>query len=95
MDAGYDAKTIRDFILACEHIPIIDPNKRSGESHPPLNPAKQERYKIRTTVERSNSHILRDIIGKGYTKISCVLMSAVVCLAAIKYLQCFLCSRVL
>jgi hypothetical protein len=82
--------------LSGERIPIIDPNKRGGKNRPLLYPAKQERYKIRTTVERSNSHlkgsfIPRDIFVKGYTKISCVLMSAAVCLPAIKYLLCFLC----
>jgi hypothetical protein len=96
MDAGYDAKTIHDFILSRERIPIIDPNNRGNENRPPLDPAKQERYKIRTTVERLNSHlkdsfIPRDIFVIGIAKVSCVLMSAVVCLAALKYFQCFLC----
>ena len=95
MDAGYDAKTIHDFILSRGRVPIIDPNNRGNENRPPLDPAKRERYKIRTAVERSNSHlkdsfIPRDIFVKGITKVSCVLMSAAVCLAAVKYLQYFL-----
>jgi hypothetical protein len=95
-DAGYDAKTIHDFIASRGRIPIIDPNKRGDEKRPPLDPAKRERYKIRTTVERSNSdlkdsYIPRDIYVKGHTKVSFVLMSAVVCLAALKYLQHFFC----
>jgi hypothetical protein len=56
-DAGYDAKTIHDFILSRERIPIIGSNNRGNENRPPLDPAKQERYKIRTAVERSNSHL--------------------------------------
>ena len=53
MDSGYDAQTIDAFIRGCGRIPIIDPNKRKDKNRPPLDPAKQERYKIRTTVERS------------------------------------------
>jgi hypothetical protein len=45
MDSGYDAKTISDFIYSRERIPVIDPNKRKDKNRPPLDPAKQERYK--------------------------------------------------
>jgi hypothetical protein len=96
MDAGYDAKTIEEFIRSRERIPIIDPNKRKNENRPPLDFAKQERYKIRTTVERANSHLKDNLIPKaiyvkGYTKVSFVLMASVLCLAAIKYLQFLVC----
>ena len=96
MDAGYDAKTIDEFIRSRERIPIIDPNKRTNENRPPLDPAKQERYKIRTTVERANSHLKDNLIPKaiyvkGYTKVSFLLMASVLCLAAIKYLQFLVC----
>jgi hypothetical protein len=95
MDAGYDAKTITDFILSRERVPIIEPNKRKNENRPPLDPAKKERYKIRTTVERSYSHLKDNLIPKaiyvkGITKVSFILFSAVLCLAALKYLS-FLC----
>jgi hypothetical protein len=95
MDAGYDAQTISDFILSRGRVPIIDPNKRKNENRPPLDPAKKERYKIRTTVERSYSHLKDNLIPKaiyvkGYTKVSFVLFSAVLCLAALKHLA-FLC----
>lgn len=94
MDAGYDAKTIDDFIRSRNRIPIIDPNKRNNNDRPPLDPAKMERYKIRTTVERANSdlkdnYIPKAIYVKGTNKISFVLMSAVFCLAVVKYLQYF------
>jgi len=96
MDAGYDAQTIDAYIRAQERVPIIDPNIRRNKDRPPLDPAKQERYKIRTTVERSYSHlkdnlIPKNIYVKGHTKITFVLMSAVLCLAALKYLQYFIC----
>jgi hypothetical protein len=92
MDSAFDAKTISDFIYSCDRVPVIDPNKRNNEDRPPLDPAKQERYKIRTTVERANSHLRDNLIPKsiyvkGYTKVSFVLMASVFCLAIIKYLQ--------
>jgi hypothetical protein len=60
-----------------------------------LDPAKQERYKIRTTVERVNAHlkdslIRRSIYVKGYKKVSFVLMAVALCLVALKYLQLFI-----
>ncbi|MCL2318802.1 MAG: transposase [Treponema sp.] len=96
MDSAFDSKTISDFIYSRERVPIIDPNKRNNKDRPPLDPAKQERYKIRTTVERSNSHLRDNLIPKsiyvkGYTKVSFVLMASVFCLAVIKYLQYFAC----
>jgi hypothetical protein len=51
MDAGYGAKTIRDFILSCERIPITDPNKRGGENRPPLSSTY-----TRILPEMSNSY---------------------------------------
>jgi hypothetical protein len=95
MDSAYDAKAIKDFIVSRERIPIIDPNKRKNKNSIPLDPAKQERYKIRSTVERANSHLKDNLIPKaiyvkGYTKVAFVLFSAVLCLAALKHLQ-FIC----
>ena len=95
MDSAYDAKTIKDFIVNRDRIPIIDPNKRKNKNCVPLDPAKQERYKIRSTVERANSHLKDNLIPKaiyvkGYSKVAFVLFSAVLCLAALKHLQ-FIC----
>jgi transposase len=95
MDSAYDSKVIDEFIRSHGRIPIIDPNKRKDNDRPPLDPAKRDRFNIRTTVERVNSHlkdllIPRSIYVKGYRKISFVLMSAVICLAALKYLQLFI-----
>ena len=94
MDKGYDANLIHSFIKNRERVPIIDLKKRSNGFCPELDPAKKERYKIRTTVERANSHlkdmfIPKAIYVKGYEKVSFVLFSAVLCLAALKYLQFF------
>jgi len=95
MDPAYDAQTIADFISSRGRVPIIDPNKRTDKNRPPLDPAKQERYKIRTTVERANSHLKDNLIPKtlyvkGHSKVSFVLFAAVLCLASLKYLS-FLC----
>jgi len=95
MDSAFDAKIIDEYIRSRGRVPIIDPNKRNNEDRPPLDPAKQERYKIRTTVERANSHLKdnlfpRAVYVKGHTKVSFVLMASVFCLAAIKYLQHFI-----
>jgi IS5 family transposase/transposase len=95
MDSAYDSKGIDEFIRSHGRVPIIDVNKRKDHDRPPLDPAKKERYTIRTTVERANSHlkdslIPRSLYVKGYKKVSFVLMTAVICLAALKYLQLFI-----
>jgi hypothetical protein len=95
MDSAYDAQIINGFILSRGRVPVIEPNKRINDNRPPLDPAKKERYKIRTVVERSFSHlkdclIPKTIYVKGHVKISFVLFSAVICLAALKHLA-FLC----
>jgi len=92
MDRGYDTNAIHSFIEARERIPIIKPKKRSNGNCPVLDLAKEERYKIRTVVERANSHlkdslIPKAIFAKGHSKVSFALFSAVLCLAALKYLQ--------
>jgi hypothetical protein len=86
---------IDSFIRSRERVPIIDPNNRGDKSRPPLDPAKKERYKMRTEVERANS-ILKDwllpvkLYVKGHPKVSFVLFSAVVYLAALRIIQYFI-----
>jgi IS5 family transposase len=92
MDAAYDAKPINDYIRSRERVPLIDPNKRKESEGRSFDPAEKTRYKIRTTVERANAHlkdwlIPNQIFVRGYKKVSFLLMSAVVCLAALKILQ--------
>ena len=92
MDSAYDAKTIEQFIRDCGHIPIIDPNCRKDKNRSPFDPAKQERFNIRTTVERSYS-ILKDwlipraIYVKGHSKVSFVLFCSILCMAALRFLM--------
>ena len=94
MDSAYDAKWINAYVRMCRRVPIIDPNARRNENRASLDPAKQERYKIRTTVERAFSHLKDRLIPqslyiKGHSKVSFMIMLGVVALAAIKYLQHF------
>ena len=65
MDSAYDSTTIDEYIRGRGRIPIIDPNKRKNSDRPPLDPAKQERYNIRTTVERANSHLKDGLIPRS------------------------------
>jgi hypothetical protein len=91
MDSAYDSKVIASFIRGQGRIPIIDPNKRKDNLRPPLDPAKKERFKIRSTSERTNSdlkdnYIPKSIYVRGHKKVSFVLMAGVLCLSAVKYL---------
>jgi len=93
-DSAYDAKWIHAYVRMSCRIPIIDPNARRDTNRPLLDLAKQERYKIRTTVERAYSHlkdrlIPKSLYVKSHLKVSFMLMIAVVTLAALKYLQYF------
>jgi transposase len=95
MDSAYDSKVIDDFIRSRGRVPIIDPNKRKNKERPPLDPAKQERFKFRSGVERANGYLKDSLLPskiyvKGYTKVSFVLLSAVVCLAALRTIQHFI-----
>ena len=90
MDSRYNAKIIDDFICSRERIPIIDLNNHNNKNRVLLDPVKQERYKIRTVIERSNFHIKDNLMQKAlyvksYTKVSFVLMTSVFGLGAIKY----------
>ena len=95
MDSAYDATPIFEYIKDKERVPLIDPNKRKGSDQRSFDPAEKQRYKKRTTVERANAHlkdwlISSQIFVRGFEKVSFYLMSAVVCLAALKILQYFI-----
>ena len=91
MDSAYDATTISDYISGSGKVPIIDPNKRRKEKRT-LTPTEQQRFKVRSTVERANAH-LKDwlipsrIMVRGPDKVAHCLMCGVLLLAAIKILQ--------
>jgi len=92
MDSAYDAQDIRNYIEGKGRVAIIDGNKRRSEGACSFDAAEKERFKIRSTVERANSHLKDWLIGgkvyvRGIRKVSFHLMSGVVCLAAVKILQ--------
>jgi transposase len=94
MDAAYDAPQIRSYIRERGRIDLIDFNKRKKSIERTMSPSEKERYKIRTTVERSYSQLKDWLIPaqlyvKGYRKVNCALMAGVLCLSAIKVLQYF------
>lgn len=92
MDAGYDAAEIFDYISATGRVALIDRNRRRNDTRPPIDPASRARFRIRSTVERSNAHLkdwlLPDkLMVRGHDKVTFCLMTGVVCLAALKILQ--------
>jgi hypothetical protein len=92
MDAAYDAQAIRDYREGKGRVPIIDGNKRRAEEGHPFDPAQEQRFTIRSTAERANSHLKDWFFGgklyvRGIRKVRCHLMSGVVCLAAVKILE--------
>lgn len=81
-DAAYDAPEIKDFSRELGRVPIIDPNKRRGDTVE-LTPAEKIRYRERSTVERGNSDLkdnygARHIRVKGHEKVMCHLMFGVI-----------------
>lgn len=92
MDAAYDAKDIRSYIAGTGGVAIIDRNKRRNAQAEPMDPATKIRFRHRSIVERSNAH-LKDwflsakVMTKGYEKANFVVLTGVVCLAAVKILQ--------
>ena len=94
MDAAYDSKIIKRFSTLQGRVAIIDPNKRNGTRRE-LEPAREEHYKCRTAVERTNSelkdsHGARFVMVKGAAKVFTHLMFGVV-LVTVKHLLALLC----
>lgn len=86
MDAAYDAQRINEVSRQLGHVPIIDQNSRGKETIP-MSPHEAERYKTRTTVERSNARMKEEfgadnVMVKGHPKVSLHLMLGVVVLFA-------------
>jgi hypothetical protein len=87
-DAAYDSEIIKKDIENRGKISVIDSNPRNGEKIE-FDPPKIERYKNRSSAERTNS-LLKDNYGgkvimvKGASKIMCHLMFGVVCITAMQ-----------
>ena len=91
MDSAYDARIIHEQSALLGHVPLIDSNPRRGEKIN-MDPAKQERYKIRSTAERVNAR-LKDEFGarhlrvKGANKVMTHLMFGILVLTADQLLR--------
>jgi hypothetical protein len=82
MDAAYDAQQIHEVSRQLGHVPLIDRNGR-GKEIIPMAPHEAQRYKIRTTVERSNARLKEDfgadnVMVRGHAKVSLHLMFDVI-----------------
>jgi hypothetical protein len=88
MDAAYDSQIIKENVLEKGKIPVIDHNPRRGEKIK-FDPPKAERYKARTSAERTNA-LLKDNFGgnsiwvRGASKVMCHLMFGIVCISAMQ-----------
>jgi len=91
MDAAYEAKLITQACRDLGHVPIIDTKRRKGVKVP-FDPATAQRYKVRTTVERSYGR-LKDEFGarhvrvRGHRKVHAHIMFGVLALFADQLLK--------
>jgi hypothetical protein len=95
MDSAYDAPEIRDYDTLNGRVALIDYNDRRGMDRAPFDPAEKERFKVRSTVERANSHLKDRLIPakifvRGIKNVGFQVLCGVVCLAALKILQYFI-----
>lgn len=95
MDAAYNSDLIEKAVIAAGKVPIIDPKTPRGGEKIPLDPAKKERYNIRTSVERTNSTIKDDFGGRyirvrGHEKVSAHLMFGVLAMTALRLVHVFI-----
>ncbi len=94
MGAACDAHQINRYIQDKGRFDLIDFNKRRKSFLEVMSSAEKERYKIRSSVERTNPHLKDYIIPdkiyvKGFRNMKCTLMIAVLCLTALKILLFF------
>lgn len=66
MDAGYVSADISNYVESYGKVPVIYPKKEKGKDFIPLDPAKVERFKNRTVVERANSRVKDDLVCKDF-----------------------------
>ena len=57
MDGGYTSERIETFAHSIGKVPIIDRHADRNGNKKEMEPCKAERYKARTTVERTNSEL--------------------------------------
>ncbi len=89
MDSAYDAKEIKDFIISKGSVPIIDPNNRGSKTPRELAPHEKQRYRQRSSAERTNSQLkdnfnARFLRVRGHAKVFTHLMFGVLSLTVIQ-----------
>ena len=90
-DSAYDCQHIADYSRSLGHVPIIDPNSRSGETRE-LTPAEKIRFRERSTSERVNSRLKDEFGGRmirvrGPLKVMAHLMFGILALTADQLLR--------
>ena len=88
MDAAYDSQIIKEDVLEKGKIPVIDHNPRRGAKIE-FDPPKVERYKSRTSAERTNALLKENFGGKciwvkGASKVMCHLMFGIISISAMQ-----------
>ena len=69
MDGGYTSQRIEAFASSIGKVPIIDRHADRNGNKKEMEPCKAERYKARTTVERTNSELKECFLpGKLYSR---------------------------
>ena len=69
MDGGYTSERIETFAHSIGKVPIIDRHADRSGNKKEMEPCKAERYKARTTVERTNSELKECFLpGKLYSR---------------------------
>lgn len=102
MDSAYDANAILEHSRELGHVPVVEPNGRRGRlkprrgkpirPKPELCPAKAERYRHRTMVERVNARLKDEFGGRtvrvrGSDKVMAHLMFGVIALTVDQILK--------
>lgn len=90
-DSAYDCQLIADYSRSLGHVPIIDPNSRSGEARE-LAPTEKIRFRERSTSERVNSRLKDEFGGRmirvrGAVKVMAHLMFGIMALTADQLLR--------
>ena len=90
-DSAYDCQHIAAYSRSLGHVPIIDPNPRTGEARE-LAPAEKIRYRERSTSERVNSRLKDEFGGRtirvqGAVKVMAHLMFGILALTADQLLR--------
>ena len=69
MDGGYTSQRIETFVHSIGKVPIIDSHADRNGNKKEMEPCRAERYKARTTVERTNSELKECFLpGKLYSR---------------------------